>query len=263
MFDNLRDTLDFDDLLFETRNKNYGAYQLRKKYNSVVAAGIVLACLLISCAVILPFVISPHGDKVLSGDISYVSVSMQELQPPIDEMVVPPPPPPSEPVRLEETVKYIPPVVVDTVLPLEKATATTDEVLAQPNENENVESGSPGTGNEFSTGQDGVATDDAFFIVEVMPSFKGGDINKFREWVMKRTNYPQAAVDNRIQGKVYITFIVETDGTVSNVTIVKGVHPLIDNEAIRTIQSSPKWSPGLQRGQPVRVRYSMALSFSL
>ena len=54
-----------------------------------------------------------------------------------------------------------------------------------------------------------------------MPSFKGGDINKFREWVMRRTNYPQAAVDNRIEGKVYLTFIVETDGTVTNVTVVR------------------------------------------
>ena len=80
---------------------------------------------------------------------------------------------------------------------------------------------------------------------------------------MKRTNYPQAAVDSRIQGKVYLTFIIETDGSVSNVTIVKGVDPLIDVEAVRTIQSSPKWSPGLQRGQPVRVRYSMSLSFLL
>ncbi len=72
------------------------------------------------------------------------------------------------------------------------------------------------------TGQEGIETDEAFFIVEVMPAFKGGDINKFREWVMRRTNYPQAAVDNRIQGKVYLTFIVETDGTVSNVTSCKG-----------------------------------------
>jgi periplasmic protein TonB len=263
MFDNLRDTLDFDDLLFEKRNRSYGAYQLRKKYNSVVMAGIIMACLLISSAVILPFVISPHNDKVLSGDISFVSVSTQELQPPIDDIVVPPPPPPSHAPQMQEIVKYVPPVVVDTVLPQEKPTAATDEVIAQPNTDENIESGSLGPGNEFSTGQEGVATDDAFFIVEVMPSFKGGDINKFREWVMKRTNYPQAAIENRIQGKVYITFIVETDGSVSNVTIVKGVHPLIDNEAMRTIQSSPKWSPGLQRGQPVRVRYSMSLSFSL
>jgi protein TonB len=94
-----------------------------------------------------------------------------------------------------------------------------------------------------------------------MPSFKGGDINKFREWVQKRTNYPQVAIDRKIQGKVFLTFIIEPDGAVSNVTVVKGVDPIIDIEAVKSIQSSPKWSPGLQRGQPVRVRYSMWLSF--
>ena len=262
MFDNLRDTLDFDDLLFEKRNRDYGAYQLRKKYNSVMVAGIIVGCLIVSAIVVLPFIINPRSDKVLSGGISYVQVRMDNLDPPVDEIVVPPPPPPREVARIQEIVKYIPPVVVDSIIPLENAQTTTDDILAQAT-TDNIESGATGTGNDLLSGQPGVETDDAFFIVEVMPSFKGGDLNKFREWVMKRTNYPQAAVDKRIQGKVYLTFIVETDGTVSNVTIVKGVDPIIDKEAVKTIESSPKWSPGLQRGQPVRVRYSMSLSFTL
>jgi len=262
MFDNLRDTLDFDDLLFEKRNRDYGAYQLRKKYNSVVVAGIILGCLIVAAAVIMPFVISPHSDKVLAGGVSYVHVEMENLEPPVDEIIVPPPPPPAEAARMQEIVKYVPPVVVDSVLPQEPPQTTTDDFLAQST-TENIEAGGTGTGNDLLSGQVGIETDEAFFIVEVMPSFKGGGIDKFRDWVMRRTNYPQAAVENRIQGKVYLTFIIETDGTVSNVTIVKGVDPLIDVEAIRTIQSSPKWSPGLQRGQPVRVRYSMSLSFKI
>jgi protein TonB len=263
MFDNLRDTLDFDDLLFESRNRDYGAYQLRKKYNSVMIAGIILASVVVSTLVVLPFILSPHSGKVLSGGISYVQVQMEDLEPPVDEIIVPPPQPPPDAARMQEMVKYVPPVVVDTVLPLETSQVATDEFLNQPLTDNIVTGGGTGTGDDLLTGQEGIETDEAFFIVEVMPSFKGGDINKFREWVMRRTNYPQAAVDNRIQGKVYLTFIVETDGTVSNVTIVKGVDPLIDREAVRTIQSSPKWNPGLQRGQPVRVRYSMSLSFAL
>ena len=262
MFDKLRDRLDFDDLLFESRNRDYGAYQLRKRYNSVIVAGILLSCLMVSSAVVLPFIISPYSDKVIAGGISFVQVQMDNLEPPVDEIVVPPPPPPADAARMQEIVKYVPPVVVDTVLPLETTQQTADEVLAQSS-TENIQTGSTGTGENLLSGQEGIETDDAFFIVEVMPSFKGGDLNKFREWVMRRTNYPQAAVDNRIEGKVYLTFIVETDGTVTNVTIVRGVDPVIDKEAVRTIQASPKWSPGLQRGQPVRVRYSMSLSFSL
>ncbi len=262
MFDNLRETLDFDDLLFEKRNKDYGAYQLRKKYNSVMAAGIIIITLLVSAVVVLPFVITPGEDKVVSGGISYVQVHLENLQPPVDEIFVPPPPPPREAPSIQEIVKYIPPVVVDSIIPLKDTPITTDEILSQST-TERVEAGASGTGNDLLAGQDGISTNEAFFIVEVMPAFKGGDINKFREWVMKRTNYPQAAIDNRIQGTVYLTFIVETDGTVSNVTVVKGVNPLIDDEAVRTIKSSPKWSPGLQRGRPVRVRYSMPLSFTL
>jgi periplasmic protein TonB len=262
MFDNLRETLDFNDLLFLNRNRDYGAYQLRKRYNSVVVTGIVVSTLLVSLAVILPYILSPKGDKIITGSIGYVQSDMDNLQPPPDEIYIPPPPPPPGAEKLQEIVKYVPPVVVDSVPPLEKKIASNDEIIAQPT-TENFDSGSTGDGNNILSDQDGVATDNAFFIVEVMPTFKGGDINKFREWVMKRTNYPQAAVENKIQGKVYISFVVETDGTVSNVTIVKGVHPLIDAEAIRTIQSSPKWTPGLQRGQAVRVRYIIPLSFSL
>ena len=201
MFDKLRDRLDFDDLLFETRNRDYGAYQLRKRYNSVIVAGILLACLLVSSAVVLPFIISPHSDKVIAGGISFVQVQMDNLEPPVDEIVVPPPPPPADAARMQEIVKYVPPVVVDTVLPLETTQQTADEVLAQSS-TENIQTGSTGTGENLLSGQEGIETDDAFFIVEVMPSFKGGDLNKFCEWVMRRTNYPQAAVDNSIEGKV-------------------------------------------------------------
>jgi protein TonB len=95
MFDKLRDRLDFDDLLFETRNRDYGAYQLRKRYNSVIVAGILIACFMVSSAIVLPFIISPRSDKVVSGGISYVQVQMDNLEPPVDEIVVPPPPPPA------------------------------------------------------------------------------------------------------------------------------------------------------------------------
>jgi protein TonB len=259
MNNNLTEIPDFDDLLFESRNKDYGAYQLRKRYNSVIIAGIIVASLLVSTSVILPFVLTPHSDHVLSGGISYVQVQMNNLEPPV-EMVVPPAPPPPEAAKIQEIVKYVPPVVVDTVLPLETTHATTDEFLAQTSIDK-IESTGTGSGEDLLSGQDGIATDEPFFQVEVMPSFKGGDINKFREWVQKRTNYPQIAIDNKIQGRVFLTFIIEPDGALSNVTIVKGVDPIIDNEAVKAIQSSPKWSPGLQRGQPVRVRYSMWLSF--
>lgn len=262
MFDNLRDILNFDDVLFEKRNRDYGAYQLRKRYNSVIIFCIFFASLLVTAAIVIPFAVKPRSEKVLSGGSGFVQVQMENLEPPMENIVVPPPPPPPEISKMQDVVKYVPPVVVDTILPVDPEPATTDELLSQ-NQYDELEISGTGTGTdeESLTGSDGIGTDEPFFIVEIMPSFKGGDINKFREWVQKRTNYPEEAIEKRIKGVVFLTFVIETDGSVSNVTVVKGVDPLIDNEAVKAIQSSPKWSPGLQRGKPVRVRYSMPLSF--
>ena len=108
------------------------------------------------------------------------------------------------------------------------------------------------------------ATDDEIFvIVEDMPKFRGGDINKFREWVQKRVRYPEVAAENGIQGRVFITFVVEPNGNVSNVSITRSVDPLIDDAAKEAVAASPKWEPGMQRGRPVRVRYSIPIIFQL
>jgi len=244
---------------FKKRNRDYGAYQLRKRYNSAVVTGIILASLIVCLIVILPFVLTPRSDNVLNGYGRYVQVTMENLEPPKEQIFVPPSPPPRQAVHVEEMVQYVPPVVVDSVSPLEKSQPSTDEILNQTTR-DNTEVKGTGTG-ENLFGQDGTETDEPFFLVEVMPSFKGGGIEKFRDWVQKRTNYPQDAYERKIRGKVYLTFIVERDGSVSNVTVVKGVDPLLDSEAVKTISESPKWTPGLQRGEPVRVRYSIPLNF--
>jgi periplasmic protein TonB len=260
MFDNLRNRLNFDDLLFEKRNRDYGAYQLRKRYNSVIVTGIFLATCIVVLLVLLPFFSNRGNDRVLRGGLNYVSVNMENLEPPIDPIIIPPAPPPPEETHIQEVVQYIPPVVVDTLLPLEPTQATADDILAH-SENDRTNASATGSGDDLLSGLDGSETGEAFFVVEVMPLFKGGDLSKFREWVGKRTNYPQAAYERKIRGTVFLTFIVEKDGSVSNVTVVKGVDPLLDNEAIKAISESPKWTPGLQRGQPVRVRFSIPLNF--
>jgi len=105
--------------------------------------------------------------------------------------------------------------------------------------------------------------EEIFVVVEDMPTFRGGDVNKFREWVQKRVKYPQIAAENGIQGKVYIMFVVEPDGSVSNVSVMRGVDPALDDEAIEVVKSSPAWAPGKQRGAPVRVRFSITVNFQL
>jgi len=256
----LKEIPDFNDLIFEHRNKDYGAYQIRKKYNSALITGIIIAIFIVCCVVIIPFISNKPDDRVLAGGSRYFNIEMESLEPPKDVFYVPPAPPPPESKEIQKIVEYVPPEVVDTIIPLEETQDATDEILAHAGDNP-VENNVSGFGDEILGGEEGMPVDEPFFLVEVMPSFRGGDINRFREWVQKRINYPQEALDKKIQGRIFLTFIIEPDGSVSNVTVVKGVDPLIDNEAIKGIQGSPKWSPGLQRGQPVRVRYSLWLSF--
>jgi protein TonB len=253
---------DFDELLFENRNKEYGAYQLRKRYPRVLFTGILISTLIGCSAVILPFIIHPNDERVMSGGSRFVQVRMDNLKPPEEEIYVPPAPPLPESGRAQETAKYIAPEVVDTTITIENTTAATDEILAQSGNNP-ADTQGYGPGDELLSGEGTGYVEEPFFMVEVMPSFRGGDINKFREWIYKRTNYPQAAIDAKIKGTVFLTFIVEKDGSVSNVIVLKGVDPLLDEEAVKAISESPKWSPGLQRGQPVRVRFQIPLSFIL
>ena len=105
--------------------------------------------------------------------------------------------------------------------------------------------------------------EEIFVVVEDMPTFKGGDVNKFRDWVQKRVKYPQIAAENGIQGKVFIMFVVEPNGSVTNVQIMRGVDPALDNEAIKAVEASPKWVAGKQRGAAVRVRFSITVNFQL
>lgn len=250
---------DFDELVFQNRNREYGAYVLRKKYNRVLLGGTVTAILIALAVILIPFLSRPRSEQIVAGGNGYIQVRMENLEPPVENLYVPPAPPPPQGAKLTETVKYVPPVIVDSVMPVEKTQLTTDEALASQ-ENEVVDATASGFGDDLLPG-DGTGSEEPLFIVEVMPTFRGGGLDEFRLWVGKRTNYPQAAIDNKIRGTVFLTFIVEKDGSVSNVSVIKGVHPLLDAEAIKAISESPKWSPGLQRGLPVRVRFQIPLSF--
>lgn len=250
-----------DDLLFERRNREYGAYQLRKRYNRVLITGIIIASIIGCSAVLFPFILNKPSEHIVSGGRGYVSVTMENLKPPDQEIYIPPTPPPP-PKNIQEMARYTPPVVVDTIVAIEKPTASVDEILANTTDIRTDED-IGGNGSELLAGDIGSGDGDAFFLVEVMPSFKGGGLEKFREWIFKNTIYPQEAIDKKIKGKVVLSFVVEKDGSVSNINVLQGVNPLLDNEAVKVISQSPKWSPGLQRGQPVRFRYLIPLDFSL
>ena len=101
-----------------------------------------------------------------------------------------------------------------------------------------------------------------YVMAEEMPEFSGGEA-ALRNFLSNTVKYPLVAAEKGIQGKVYVKFILEKDGTVSNITIATSVHPLLDLEAIRVISLMPKWIPGRQKGKPVRVSYTVPINFAL
>ena len=102
-----------------------------------------------------------------------------------------------------------------------------------------------------------------FQLVEEKPSFEGGDANNFSKWVNQRLVYPEVAKENGVQGRVMLQFTVNTDGSVSNVKVLRGVDPSLDKEAVRVVSQSPKWTPGKQRDRKVKVTYTFPVIFQL
>lgn len=103
-------------------------------------------------------------------------------------------------------------------------------------------------------------SEDIFAVVEKMPVFIQGDLQR---WLTQNTKYPKEAKEQNIQGKVYVQFVVEKDGSITEPKIAKGVNPLLDNEALRVVKLMPKWKPGEQRGHTVRVSYIVPINFAL
>jgi TonB family protein len=115
----------------------------------------------------------------------------------------------------------------------------------------------------IETTEDEEEKEDVFFIVEDMPKFQGGDINNFRKFIQENLQYPDSAAAHGISGKVFVQFDINSTGQVVNVKVMRGVDPYLDAEALRVINSSPQWEPGMQRGKPVSVRFTFPIIFIL
>ena len=102
-----------------------------------------------------------------------------------------------------------------------------------------------------------------FAIVEQKPTFQGKDPNHFTKWVFSKIVYPEIAKENGVQGRVTLQFTIDTDGSIRNVKVLRGVDSSLDKEAVRVVSSSPKWQPGMQRNKPVKVKYTFPVVFQL
>ena len=178
-------------------------------------------------------------------------VVVEEEQVPItQEEQLPPPEAPKEPV-----ISDIIDIVDDDVKVEEFVITTEDDKNLAVDIVEYVDGG--------QEAEEEVVEEIPFAIVEQKPTFKGGDQNTFTKWVFSQIEYPEIAKENGVQGRVVLEFIVDTDGAVKNVKVLRGVDSSLDKEAVRVVSSSPKWTPGKQRNKPVRVRYTFPIIFQL
>jgi protein TonB len=246
-----------DDIVFEGRNKEYGAYDLRRKYSRTMTISMIIGLVIVLAAVIIPYIKARNIAQIKMRDANEVIAEMaNDIQQ--EEAAPPPPPPPPPPTEQQTVVKYVAPVVVDSVKPEDESKfMTADDVSETVVDEEVVE--------VVELAQEEVeyeAPAEVFVVVEEMPSFPGGDTELFK-FIYDNIKYPELAKENNIQGKVILRFCVTYKGTVDQVSVVRGVDPALDDEAQRVIKLLPLWKPGKQGGKPVNVWYSVPISFQL
>ncbi len=248
----------FDDIVFEIRNKEYGAYRLRKKYSRNVLISTLLGVIILATAIITPYLNAKAIEGRQKRTERQVEITMENLDQPTD-LVAPPPPPPPPPQEVVQQARYVPPVVVDSVKPEEAVQLmTADDAQIEVQNEEVVEYVEP-VKEEI---QEAEAEPEPFVVVEEMPMFPGGEV-ALLAYIGEHTNYPEVAKENNIQGRVIVRFCVTSKGGVSQVSVLKGVDPELDTEAIRVVSALPAFKPGKQGGKPVPVWYMVPITFTL
>ncbi|MBL0341805.1 MAG: TonB family protein [Bacteroidetes bacterium] len=251
-----------NEIVFEKRNKEFGAFPLRNGYKRTLTIAFIVSAASLILLVCIPLISSffrDASDKLASFSDTEITL-MQP--PPIDESeppppVVPPPPP------VQQTIKFTPPVIVkDEEVPVDEPPPTMDE-LKDVSAGLTTQEGDPNAIDlPIEDPGQGDAVPEIFTIVEEMPMFPGGE-EALVKYLSNNIKYPARARENNITGTVFVTFKVGKDGKVTESQILRGIGGGCDEEALRVIKSMPSWRAGRQRGEPVIVQYNLPIKFSL
>jgi len=245
------------DIVFEKRNKAYGAYVLRKEYKSTLGISLLLAFFLLASAFAWPIYASYNSKPVQGHGQTDITVT-------IDRSVKPdiPAPPPAAPALPEVKFKFVPPKVVDENV--ESGLMTQDDlgksVASAPLTSLPPDDATPAPPPEKVIPLP--VDDKPVLFVQEMPTFNGGDAALY-SYLSANLKYPLEARETGISGKVYVEFVIERDGSVSNVQVKRGIGAGCDEEAVRVVASMPKWNPGKQNGQAARVLLVLPVKFVL
>ena len=252
----------WDDIVFERRNKEYGAYINRKNYSRYV-----LIALGVTVAVLILVLVAPALAELLKSNAAAEDPKLKEMTVTLDQPppITPQPPPPDVriPPPVKTIIKFLPPKVTEKEVVEEEPMPTIEEI--QENETGAVEQ--VGTGEvvfeepvvEEGNGED---PDKIFYAVEQQAEFPGGMAPMYK-FLQKNQKYPASARRMGIEGKVFVKFLVDKEGAISSVEIMKGINADLDKEAIRLIKLMPPWKPGKQNGRSVKSQFVLPVFFKL
>ena len=248
------------EIVFEGRNKVYGAYELRKTNQKTTLRALIIGSVLFGLAVAMPLIINmiPDSQDDTSLDTKITTVKLPPKEKPKENIPPPPPPPPKV-----DQVKFVKPVV-----------AKAEEVVEEPPKIVEIKDkklgaetikGDPDaelTVEPVGNGPADIVDDNNIYNtagIEVKPDFPGG-MAKFYKFVGNNYRTPEELESS---GKVYVSFVVEKDGSLTDIKVVRDVGFGTGKEAVRVLRSSPKWTPGEQNGKKVRVLYSLPITIQI
>lgn len=267
---NTTPSVDLNDIIFQYKNKEYGAFVLRKLYSKFLSYATIAAIVFFVLAISAPIIISALTPKKVVEKTIKKAVTLQDLGEPesIDKKKV-------EEVKVEEvksartTVAFLPPVIKPDDKVTEEFMPTIEDLKAA-DPGTKTQQGDP-TGVDLSlievqekeqVVEKEEARPEVFTYVEEMPSFPGGE-DALLSYINSNIQYPEIAKRAGVEGKIFVKFVVGKDGRVSDVQIIKGIGAGCDEEAVRVIRSMPHWNPGKQNGRPVHVQVSIPIVFRL
>lgn len=267
---------DFLDILFEDRNKNYGAYELRKYYDKRVRNSILITAsiaLLIVGSYLIYMNIKANDVETVKKPI-VEDIKLEDVKLPDDPKTPPPPPPPpAPPPPVKPSVQFTPPVIKkDEEVKAEEEPPKIEEIKEKAVSTKTVEGDPNGIDPGLISDSKGTGVVEApppppkeeiFTFVEQPPTFPGGDA-ALAKYLSNNIRYPHLATENGISGTVFVSFVVDSEGQIKDVKTVgakKGGG--LEDEAMRVVKKMPKWKPGKQNGRQVSVQFNLPIRFTL
>lgn len=265
------------DLVFANRNKSYGAYDLRSKSSSIMTRALFVAGSLFVLLCFSPLIYAKLFPKDIVVETPPTVVKLDnvihQMKPDIPKPEEKPEPAKADPVKVKtialpsqvvvvNKTELPPPPTIDDIKLAVIGPKTQDGIVA-PNA---VVAETKGNGDGNGTAKEGTGTESNEVVglsgVDEYPEFTGG-AKAWSKYMERNLRYPSRAQEEGAAGKVYVSFVVEKDGSITDVSVIKGIGFGCDEEAMKVIKKSPLWKPGRNKGVPVRVRYNMAINFQI